>query len=104
MDITELLQQEKELNLQLQENKRNQREIYTKEFVEKYGFDINDTIEWKEYNGIKKGVVSNFKYIENKPCNVIVNLFKKDGSVGDRQTRIWMSDLKGIKVLEKAKE
>lgn len=104
MNIQELLQQEKELNLQLQENKRSQREIYTKEFIEKHGFDIGDTIEWKEYNGIKKGVVSSFTYSENKPWNVIVNLFKKDGSVGERQSRIWMSDLKSIKVLGKIKQ
>ena len=49
MTLQQLQQQEQELERLLSENRAKQREITKQAFVEKYGADVGDTIEWMDW-------------------------------------------------------
>lgn len=102
MTIEQLKEEETELTDRLSENRNKQRELYKIDFVEKYGADVGDTIEWMDGKTLKRGVVHNIKFSGVKPSLYEAFLFNADGAVGKRSNRIWFYSLETIKVIEKA--
>lgn len=96
MTLQQLQQQEQELERLISENRAKQREITKQAFVEKYGADVGDTIEWMDWGETKQGVL--FSIRENA-CKV--KLLKKSGEVGVREAMIWPIEFQSIKVIEK---
>ncbi len=99
MTIEKLKQEESELREKLSENLKAQAKIKTDAFTAKYGVAVGDRITWTDYGKEFEGIV----YLIRNDDLVKVRLLKKDGTVGIRDKRIYSSDFKSIKLVEKAK-
>lgn len=103
MSLEELVQQEKEIKELLARNQERQKLLNRIAFVEKYGVDIGDTVEWIDGKTPKKGVISKIEYSGVNPSHYIATLFNSGGKLGKRETRIWYYSLESLKLIEKAK-
>jgi hypothetical protein len=101
MKIEELKSEETNLLNLLKENRDKQREIYTTEYEESLSVGIGYKLEWMGGNTKRTGIVDRYEYAGVKPNYMICTLFNSDGKIGKRETRIWGSELKSIKVLDK---
>jgi len=101
MTLEQLQQQEQELEQLLSENRAKQREIHTKAFVEKYGADVGDTVEWTDRGEIKKGLITYIEYSGCRPYALFAKHINKDGKPGNRELRIWPNELQTIKLIKK---
>jgi hypothetical protein len=102
MTIEQLQQEEKELRILLSENRNRQRELNKNAFIQKYGIDIGDTVEWIDGNTPRKGVVSEIEFSGVNPNCYKALLFNSDGKVGKRDVRIWSFSFKSLKLVSKA--
>ena len=101
--LAELEHEEQFLLLLLKENRELRKELHTKEFIEKHGIDIGDEIEHTYGRNTKRGIISRFEYMGYKPYCYIIKQFKKDGSVGKKETRCWWSSNENyFKIIKKA--
>ena len=101
MTLEQLLQQEQELNQLLSENRAKQREINTKAFVDKYGADVGDVVEWTDRGEVKKGLITYIEYSGCRPYALFANRINKDGTPGNRELRIWPNEFHTIKIIKK---
>jgi hypothetical protein len=102
MTIKQLQKEEKELSRLLSENRNQQRELNKNAFIQKYGIDIGDTVEWIDGNTPRKGIVSEIQFSGVKPNSYRALLFNADGKVGKRDMRIWSFSFKSLKLVSKA--
>lgn len=103
MTLEQLQLEEQKLRQLLYENREKQKELNQRAFVEKNGIDIGDTVEWVEGKTLKTGVIHRIEFSGVNPNYYIAHLFKSNGELGKRETRIWMWDLRDIKLIEKKK-
>ncbi len=102
MTLEQLQKQEQELEQLLSENRAKQREIHTKAFVEKYGVDVGDLVEWVDAFGtIRRGVIIGPEYAGVDFLTVVTNLLNNNGEVSGSQLRIWKNEFHTIKVIKK---
>ena len=104
MTIEQLQAEEKELLKLIHINQQKQRELNQLKFIEKYGVNIGDTVEYSsKMNGQidKKGVISGIEFTNTTPYFYLVNLFNANGKLSERSTRIWSFCFDSIKVINK---
>lgn len=101
MNLEQLKQQEKELMVSLSENRNKQRELNEIAFLQKYGIDIGDTVEWTDIGILKRGVISEVKFVNREPMYLKVKLLNTDGTVGKRYAIIWSDCLNTLKIIAK---
>jgi hypothetical protein len=102
MTQEELKTQEKELLNLLSENRSKQRELSRIAFVEKHGYDIGDTIECMDGRTTRIGKIDSYTFYGTDIEGFKVTLFKSDGKLGTRQTRILSYLIHTIKLILKA--
>lgn len=76
---------EKLLTVQLSENRTEQREIRKQIWIKETGLDIGSEVN---LIGDRKGVIIKIE-VRYSTVRPIVNLYKKDGKLGKRETRVW---------------
>jgi hypothetical protein len=104
MTIEQLQAEEKELLKLIHINQQKQRELNQLKFIEKYGANIGDTVEYSsKMNGQtdKRGVISGIEFQNTTPYFYLVNLFNANGKLSQRPTRIWSFCFDSIKVINK---
>ncbi len=101
MNLEQLQQEEQSLIELLSENRRKQRIINERNFVEKHGFDIGDTIKWVDGTTVRKGLIFMIEFSGVYPQYYMVRLFNSNGKVGKREARIWHSQMNSIRLIEK---
>jgi hypothetical protein len=100
MNIEQLKQEENKLVDLLTENRNKQRELNKIAFIEKYGVNIGDTIEWMDGRTPRKGVVTEIEFSGVDANYYKALLFNADGKIGKRESRIWYSSFNSIKLIE----
>jgi len=93
--------EERSLSFQLSENRDKQKKIFTALFLEKLGIEFGDKISFMDGRKEIIGIFHKIEYTGIEPNYPVVLLFKKDGSIGNREKRCWWSAFFTIKVLEK---
>ncbi len=102
MTIEQLEKQEKELTDLLSENRNKQRELNKITFIQKYGIDVGDTVEWMDGNTPRKGVIGEIEFSGVTPNYYKAILFNADGKLGKRDMRIWSYSIKSLKLVAKS--
>lgn len=101
MTLQELKQEQAKLKELLSDNAKKQNAIIAKDFSEKWGYNVGDTIEWidgrKSYIGVIIRIEVAYSY-----AHYVANVFTKSGEVGKREARIWANSLETIKLISKA--
>ena len=80
--------QEKDLRLDLQDNIKKQKILIIEIYKKESGFDIGDKVRLSKG---RVGLISNIVVIYST-AEPIVQLYKTDGIIGKRTTRVWCSD------------
>ena len=78
MNIEQLLKQERELRDAILLNSKAQRELNVKDYEERTGLKIGDKVKF----GLKKGIIANFSFSDNRVTSFSVNVLRKDGTPG----------------------
>lgn len=103
MTLEELKTENTRLHELIKENVKAQQAITRVPFVQKWGADVGDTIEFIERNRTYKGVVKEIRYdYSHNPQAYCVALFNKSGLVGDRVKVIYSWTFPSVKVISKA--
>lgn len=98
--IEQLIAEEKQFEAQLREIRKEIVELKINDLKFKLGVSVGDKIQFTQgRNIIIIGVLTSF---ENSYGSIypIVTLYKKDGTLGLRTTRIWQSEQQSIKKIE----
>ena len=103
MGIIELKEEEAGLIDLLNKNRAKQKELNRIDFIEKYGIDLGDEIEWQYGFEIKKGIISNIEFAGVNPKYFKVINFNKNGEIGKKEVRIWPQEQKSVKLIKKYK-
>lgn len=103
MTLEELKAENTRLHELLKANVKAQQDITRVPFVQKWGADVGDTIEFIDLNRTYKGVVTELRYdYSHKPQAYCVSLLNKSGLPGDRVKVLYSWTLPTIKVISKA--
>jgi len=90
MTLEKLKEEEKDLNQKLMENRNRQRAINVTEWKQKHGLQEGDTVEFKDGNEVRRGVLQKIEcYSTEVSYCQKVRLFKKDGTLGDRVVNVF---------------
>lgn len=100
--LQELKLLEQDLRNKLSDNLDEQRKINEEDWCLEYGVRIGDTVvfETGRDNTLIKGILTGFIYSQSKINYPMVTLFKKDGKIGTRSTRVWTFEQKSLRKLE----
>ncbi len=97
--IVELKAKESQLETELDDIRRKIRDVSISSLKSKLGISVGDKIEFMQGRNKIEGVVSDFIVSWNS-VYPIVTLYKKDGTLGLRKTRIWYSEQDSIRKIE----
>lgn len=100
MNLEELKKEENILRTQLDENLISQKSIIIQQFIERYGIDRGDKIEWQWGNIVKQGIITG--WIGQSQIMPMVAPLNKDGKPSKRNEEVYRSSLKSIKLIEKS--
>lgn len=99
--IEELKAEEKILTEKVKENRQLQEEYYAKEWCQKHGVNIGDTISVKD----KVGVLVDIDFsCSHEVSNAYYRYINKDGSLNKNRVRIWYFDFEHIKLVKRKDE
>lgn len=104
MTLEELKSEERRLYDLIKQNNEAQRELTKKAFIEKWGADVGDWIEYKNGNSpdYNVGVVKEIQFDElHRPRTYIVYLTDKEGKLTKKYMRVWMQSENPIRVINK---
>lgn len=102
MNLQELKIQEEELIEQLSDNRTKQREINRDSFFQKHGIKFGDTIEYMSGKVKVVGVVHRLEYNACEVNHCYILKHNSDGNAGKLEKRIWMDEMKTVKVIKSA--
>lgn len=88
-EIEYLIDEEKVLLSSLSENRLKQRQILDNEFCLRYGVDVGDEVLFTHRKQTLHGIISRIEHSGFNYSWFIATLFKKDGTIGARETYIW---------------
>jgi len=83
-----LRSEESELKHKLAENKTKQNVLIIEIYKKESGLNVGDKVE---INKGRTGVIDRFN-VNNGTAEPVVRLFKKDGTPGNREARVWQFD------------
>lgn len=96
MTLQQLQQAERELLAALEDNRKQQRELNTKSFVDKYGIDVGDEVTFTDYFNTKlNGVIHHIVHENTIPIYY-------EAVIGKNKTLELIRDTKSIKLIKKA--
>ena len=96
MTTEELIHEEKVLLENLSKNRAEQRAINKAEYLKKHSVNIGDTVDWMDGKPMKV-VITRVEYSGVNPSCLFATLFKSDGTLGIRETRIWWHSINSLK-------
>lgn len=102
MTLEELKAENTRLHDLIKENVKAQQAITRVPFVEKWGADVGDTVEYNDGESIKRGVVKEIRFNHlNNPVSYSVWQVLPSGKVTAREAVVWMQSNNAIKVITK---
>lgn len=88
---------EKRLLMMLKSNQRRQRELSLSIFQQQCPVKIGSVIEYTDNTIVKKGIITDFEYLNNQLCGIWFKQFKRDGTLRPWSSRV--HDLTSIKIM-----